>query len=239
SVFTQGLNNVFDVSLPVASALVNFVQWLLALPASQRPMSAAYATQDDPFTQPQVDLAKQQLESGGVTTASYQVYPAETTDFGPIAQKLIHSGAQVIICGTLLNDIVAFIQNFKQQHFNPEALIATAGPDQGSQFTSVIGGAQSAEGVFVPNGGWYPQLNAPRNSDMVAAYIPKYGGAAADISSDVAEAYSVGEVLQQAATKINGIDNSKLIQELHSSDAFQSVQGPVKFDSTGQNTAAI
>src|SRR5215831_6442063 len=30
SVFTQGLNNVFDVSLPVASALVNFVQWLLA-----------------------------------------------------------------------------------------------------------------------------------------------------------------------------------------------------------------
>ena len=239
SVFTQGLNNVFDVSLPVANALLNFVHWLLALPVSQRPISASYATQNDPFTQPQVDIAKQQLEAEGVTTASYQVYPAETTNFTSIARKLIHSGAKVIICGTLLNDIVAFIQAFKQQHFNPQALVATAGPDQGSEFLSDIGGAHSAEGIFVPNGGWYPQLNVPGNSDMVAAYIAKYGGTAADISSDVAEAYSVGEVVQQAITKTNSLDNSKLIQELHSSDSFHSVQGPVKFDSTGQNTAAI
>jgi branched-chain amino acid transport system substrate-binding protein len=238
SVFTRGLNDIFDVSLPVASALVNFDQWILALPAGQRPTTAAYATEDDPFTQPQVDLAKQQLEAGGITTASYQVYPAETTDFGPIAQKLINSKAQVIVCGTLLNDIAAFIQAFKQQHFNPQALIATAGPDQGSQFTSAIGGAQSAEGIFVPNGGWYPQLNTFENQQMVAAYLAKYGGTAADISSDIAEAYSVGQVMQQAVTKNHSLDNTKLIQELHS-DTFNSVQGPVKFDSTGQNTAAI
>jgi branched-chain amino acid transport system substrate-binding protein len=239
SVFTRGLNDVFDVSLPVVSALVNFDQWLLALPAGQRPTTAAYATQNDPFTQPQVDLARQQLEAGGISTASYQVYPAETTDFTPIAQKLIHSGAQVIVCGTLLNDIAAFIQAFKQQHFNPQALIATAGPDQGSAFLNAIGGTQSAEGIFVPNGGWYPQLTAPGNAEMVQAYLAKYHGTAADISSDVAEAYSVGQVVQQAVTKINTVsDQSKLIQELHS-DTFTSVQGPVKFDSTGQNTAAI
>jgi branched-chain amino acid transport system substrate-binding protein len=238
SVFTQGLNNVFDVSLPVASSLVNFTEWVLALPASQRPTSAAYATQDDPFTQPQVDVAKQKLEAGGVKTASYQVYPAETTDYTPIAQQLIHSGAQVIVTGTLLNDIAAFILAFKQQHFNPQALIATAGPDQGADFLKAIGGTQAAEGVFVPNGGWYPQLNAFQNSAMVQAYLAKYGGSAADISSDVAEAYSVGQVVQQAVTKNKSLDNGKLIQELHS-DSFQSVQGPVKFDSTGQNTAAI
>src|SRR5260221_6884557 len=139
SVFTQNLNDIFDVSLPVASSLLNFTQWVLALPAGQRPTSAAYATQDDPFTQPQVDIAKQKLEAGGVTTASYDVYPAETTDFTPIAQKLIHSGAQVIVCGTLLNDIAAFIQAFKQQHFNPQALVATAGPEQGAGFLKTIG----------------------------------------------------------------------------------------------------
>ena len=238
SVFTRGLNDVFDVSLAVAGALINFDQWLLALPAGQRPTTAAYATQDDPFTQPQVDTARQQLEAGGIKTASYQVYPAETTDFTPIAQKLIHSGAQVIVCGTLLPDIAAFIQAFKQQHFNPQALVATAGPDQGSQFLSAIGGTQSAEGIFVPNGGWYPQLNTFENQQMVAAYLAQYGGTAADISSDVAEAYSVGQVAQQAVTKIHSLDNTKLIQELHS-DTFNSVQGPVKFDSTGQNTAAI
>jgi branched-chain amino acid transport system substrate-binding protein len=239
SVFTQGLNNVFDVSLPVASALVNFTQWILALPAGQRPTTAAYATQDDPFTQPQVDLARQKLEAGGVTTTSSQIYPAETTDFTPIAQKLIQSNAQVIVTGTLLNDIAAFIQAFKQQHFNPKALVATAGPDQGADFLKAIGGASAAEGVFVPNGGWYPELNAPGNSDMVKAYLAKYGGTSADMSSDVAEAYSVGEVVAAAVTRNNSLSNSKLIQTLHSSTTFQSVQGPVKFDSTGQNTAAV
>ncbi len=131
SVFTQGLHNVFDVSAPVANLLVSFTQYLLSLPQAQRPTTAAYATQDDPFTQPQVDTARHLLEQGGVKTASYQVYPSETTDYTPIAQKMISSGAQVIVTGTLLPDIVAYIQAFKQQHYNPKAIIATAGPDQG------------------------------------------------------------------------------------------------------------
>jgi branched-chain amino acid transport system substrate-binding protein len=236
SVFQQGLNNVFDVSLPVANNLVSFAQWILAMPASSRPKTAAYATQDDPFTQPQVDLARQMLEQGGVTTVYNKVYAAETTDFTPIAQGVIASGAQVDVFGTLLPDITAFIQAFKQQHYNPQAIIATAGPDQGAKFLSNIGGAQTAEGIFVPNG-WYPDLNAPGNQDMVNAYIAKYGGAAADISSDVPEAYSVGQVVQQVVTQNQSLDNAKLIQTLHSA-TFDSVQGKVKFDSTGQNTMA-
>jgi branched-chain amino acid transport system substrate-binding protein len=238
SVFTQGLNNVFDVSPPVANLLLSFTQYILSLPASSRPTTAAYATEDDPFTQPQVDIARAALEKGGIKTLSYQVYPAETTDFTPIAQRLIASNAQIIVTGTMLPDITAFIQAFKQQHYNPQALIATAGPDQGSQFTKAIGGTNVAEGIFVPNGGWYPSINTFQNAQMVKDYLAKYGGTADGISSDVAEAFSVGQVFQQAATKINSIDNTKLIAELHSGDTFQTVQGPVKFDSTGQNILA-
>jgi branched-chain amino acid transport system substrate-binding protein len=238
SVFTQGLNNVFDVSLPVANNLVAFANYIQTLPASQKPTSIAYATEDDPFTQPQVDTAKALFEKQGIKTASYQVYPAETTDYNPIADKIIASGAQVVVVGTLLPDVSAFIQRFKQQHYNPQALIATAGPDQGDQFLKAIGGATSAEGIMVPNGGWFPQAKTTGNAQMVQEYLAKYGGTAADISSDVAEAYAVGQVIQQAATKINSIDNTKLIAELHSGTTFDSVQGPVKFDNTGQNTAA-
>jgi branched-chain amino acid transport system substrate-binding protein len=238
SVFTRGLHNLFDVSLPVASNLVAFANYIMSLPASQRPTSVAYATEDDPFTQPQVDTARQVLEKGGIKTASYQVYPAETTDYNPIADKMIASGAQIVIVGTLLPDVSAFIQRFKQQHYNPQALIATAGPDQGSQFLSAIGGTKPAEAIMVPNGGWYPQAPTPGNTQMVQEYLAKYGGTAADISSDVAEAYSVGEVVQQAVAKISSLDNQKLITELHSGSTYQTVQGPVKFDDTGQNVAA-
>lgn len=235
SVFTQGLHNLFDVSAPVANLLVSFSQYILSLPAGQRPTSAAYATQNDPFTQPQVDTAKQILEQGGIKTASYQVYPSETTDYTPIAQKMIASGAQVIVTGTLLPDIVAYIQAFKQQHFNPKAIIATAGPDQGSQFTNAIGGVTNAEGVFVPNGGWYPTINTFQNAKMVSDYLAQYGGTADGISSDVAEAFAVGQVFLQAATNVNSIDNAKIIAELHSGKTYNSVQGPVKFNDVGEN----
>lgn len=238
SVFTRGLHNIFDVSLPVTNNLVAFAHYIQTLPSTQRPTSIAYATEDDPFTQPQVDTAKTLFEQEGIKTASYQVYPAETTDYNPIADKMIASGAQVVVVGTLLPDVSAFIQRFKQQHYNPQALIATAGPDQGDQFTKAIGGVASAEGIMVPNGGWFAQATTPGNAQMVQEYIAKYGGTADSISSDVAEAYSVGEVVQQAAKKINSIDNAKLIAELHSSDTYQTVQGPVKFDDTGQNVAA-
>lgn len=236
TVFTQGLNNVFDVSLPVANNLVSFANYIANLPTGQRPTTAAYATEDDPFTQPQVDTARSILEAAGIHTSYYQVYSSETTDFAPIAAGIINGHAQVVITGTLLPDIAAFIKAFRQQHYNPEAVIATAGPDQGTQFLNAIGGTGVAEGVLVPNG-WYPTLNAPGNKQMVSEYLAQYGGNASDISSDVAEAYSVGQVVDQAVTQNNSLDQAKLIATLHSG-TFQSVQGAVKFDSTGQNTAA-
>jgi branched-chain amino acid transport system substrate-binding protein len=238
SVFTQGLHNIFDVSPPVASQMNSFVQYILSLPPAQRPKTAAYATEDDPFTQPMIDTARQLLEQGGVKTASYQVYPAETTDFTPIAQKVISSNAQVVVFGSMLPDIIAYVQAFKQQHFNPMAIIASAGPDQGSQFSGPIGGVNAAEGIMVPNG-WYTGAKTYRNAQMVQDYLAKYGGQASDISADTSEAYSVGQVLEQAATKIHSINNAKLITELHSGDTYQTVGGPVKFNARGENIAGL
>ena len=90
----------------------------------------------------------------------------------------------------------------------------------------------------MPNGGWYPSINTFQNAQMVKDYLAQYGGTADGISSDVAEAFAVGQVFDQAATKIKSIDNTKLIAELHSGDTFQSVQGPVKFNAQGENVLA-
>ncbi|HUX19744.1 MAG TPA: amino acid ABC transporter substrate-binding protein [Spirochaetia bacterium] len=236
SVFTRGLKNVFDVALPVVNDLDSYTQWILSLQASERPKTAAYATEDDPFTQPQIDRARKLLEAGGVKTVSYQVYPSESTDYNPIADKIIASNADIVIGGTLLPDITAFMQRFVQQHYNPKSIVATAGPDLGSQFTKAVGGTGNAEGVMVPNA-WYAALDAPGNAAFVKAYIAKYGGTPSDINADAAEAYSVGQVVQQAVEKVKSLDNAKLIAELHSGDTFQSVEGPVKFDAEGRNVA--
>jgi branched-chain amino acid transport system substrate-binding protein len=238
SVFNRGLHNVFDVSLPVVSNLVSFARYILSLPIAKRPKTAAYVTEGDPFTQPQVDQARVMLEQGGVKTLSYQVYPAGTTDYSLLADPVVIANAQIVICGTQSSsDFVPFMQHFRLLHYNPMALIATAGPDQGDAFLKAIGGAAPAEGILFPNG-WYPQLKTFGNAEMVKNYLLKYNGNPDDISADTAEAYSVGQVAFQAITKIKAVDNANLVTELHSGDTFQSIQGPVKFDATGQNITA-
>src|SRR6202140_672483 len=130
SVFNRGLHSLFFVQpAAVADNLVSFTQWLLSLPSGQKPKTAAYATQDDPFTQPQADKAKALLEAGGVTTASYKVYPAETTDWSPLALQVIHANADVVILWTQEPYAVPFAKVFQQQHYNPKSMIETTGPD--------------------------------------------------------------------------------------------------------------
>ena len=236
SVFNRGLTNIFFVQpAAVEDNLVSYAKYLLSLPVGQRPATAAYATQDDPFTQPQVDKAKTLLEAGGITTAYYHVYPAETTDFSPIALNVANSKADAVILGTQLPDALAFAQTFIQQHYNPKTIIETTGPDQGAQFSGPLGA--NTEGIMVP-AGWTPAATAYGNAKFVSAFITKYGGAAADISADSAEAYSVGQVVDQAATKAGTIDNTKLIATLHSG-TYQTVQGPMSFDSTGKPQGGV
>jgi len=80
SVFNRNLHNIFDVSLSAANNLVSFTQYILSLPAKMRPTTFAYATDDDPFTQPQIDLAKLILEQSDIKTVSYQVFPETVTN---------------------------------------------------------------------------------------------------------------------------------------------------------------
>jgi len=236
SVFTRGIKSLFFVQpAAVEDNLVSFTQWVLSLPASQRPATAAYATEDDPFTQPQVDRARALLEAAGVKTLSNKVYPAEATDWTPLAQQVIAANADIVILGTQEPDGVAFIKAFQQQHYNPKALIETAGPDQGADFSGKVGVANTA-GVMVP-AGWYASAKSSGNAKFVSDFTAKYGGAPGDISGDAAEAYSVGQVVDQAATKANSIANSALITALHNG-TYQTVQGPMAFDATGKPNGA-
>ena len=237
AVFNRGLHSIFFVQpAAVEDNLVSYTKWLLSLPSSQKPKTAAYATQDDPFTQPQVDKAKSLLEAGGVTTASYKVYPAETTDFSSLALNVIHANADVVILGTQEPDAVAFVKAFQQQHYNPKSLIETTGPDQGKDYADKVG-AGTTEGIMVP-AGWTQDAKAFGNDAFVKAFLAKYGPQQGGISADAAEAYSVGQVVDQASKKANSIDNKALITALHSG-TYNTVQGPMSFDSTGKPQGGV
>ena len=233
----QTAHNVFDVSLPIEDELIPFVNWVASLPASERPKTAAYPMADDPFADPPVQLAQQKLQGLGVKTVYSKIFPAENASYKPAADQVAATGAQAVVLGsTDVPTVSAFMQAFEQQHYNPKMFICAAGPDQGASFTSAVGKG-NATGMMVPNG-WYPGYQNAASQKMVQEYVAKYGGSPSDVNADVAEAYSVGQVMAQAVNGTKGTDNAKIISYLHSGVTLSTVQGPVRFDNFGKNSSA-
>ncbi|MGH7777635.1 MAG: amino acid ABC transporter substrate-binding protein [Candidatus Dormibacterales bacterium] len=233
--FATAYHNYFDVSLPVVGDALPFAKWITSMPASQRPTTAAYPTSNDPFTQPVVAAAQKVLEGAGIKTVYSKVFPAEVTDYRPIADQVASTNAQLVILGSVdVPTVSAFMQAWESQHYNPKAFLATGGPDQGTAFLNAVG-VKNANGIFVPNA-WYPGAQIPLSQQMVKAYIAKYGGNASGVNSDVAEGYSAGEVLQAAVEGTHGLNNSKIIAYLHKPGfKIQTAQGPVTFNNLGEN----
>jgi branched-chain amino acid transport system substrate-binding protein len=203
-------HNTFDVSLPVADELLPFVNYIKSLPASERDsLTAAYPMANDPFGDPPVQLAQTELQSLGVKTVYSEIFPEEVSSYDAPAAAV---------------------------HYTPKMFIAAAGPDQGGAFIKAVG-AGNAAGMMVPDG-WYGQYNNAASEKMVAEYIKEYGGTASDVNADVAEAYSVGQVAEQAIVATGGVDNASIIKYLHSGVTLQTVQGSVNFNSLGENAAA-
>lgn len=237
SVFDLKLPDVFDVSYPVATGLVPFAKWIAAMPASQRPKTAAYATVTTIFTSSQFPVARKILSQAGVKTVYTKVFPTETTDYTPLADAVAASKAQVMLLGSVeATTVAAFMDDFESAHYNPEAFIATSGPDEGATFLKDVG-KTNAVGVMVPNG-WYPGVPIASSKAMVKQYLEQYGGTTADVTATTAEAYSVGQVLAEAVKDTNGFTNKKIIKVLHSGKVFETVQGRVKFNSLGENVDA-
>ena len=241
SVFTAPANeqahNIFDVSLPIVDEMVPFANWIASLPASQRPKTAAYPMANDPFADPPVQLTQSMLSKAGIRTVYSHIFPAEVPDYAPAASDVAATHADIVVLGsTDVPTVNAFVKAFQQQHYTPKIFIAAAGPDQGAAFTSAVG-VGNASGTMVPNA-WYGGSPNPESQKMVAEYLKIYHGTPSDINADVAEAYSVGQVAQQAVEHLKSLDNAKIISYLHSGVTLQSVQGPVKFDALGRNAVA-
>lgn len=240
TVFTMPENekyrNLFSPSLPVAFYMSELITWIKQLPASKRPKSAAYPTVEDPFATPAVKTAHDALSKIGIATYFSHPFSETASAYPPVALSIAKLQPDLVVLGaTDVPTVAEFMTVFRQQNYSPKIFIATSGPDQGKAFTDAVGA--NANGMMVP-GGWSGSYVNPLSYAMVEQYIARYGGTAAGVNADVAEAYSVGEVAAAAINHIQGTDNAKIISYLHSGVTLQSVQGPVHFDPLGRNQIA-
>jgi branched-chain amino acid transport system substrate-binding protein len=232
AVFGEKLHNVFFTQpAPVVQSADVFAHYILSLPKSQRPKTAAYPSLDDPFASPIADRVRQLLQAAGIRTLFKTVYPAEQTDMTPIVSKYAAKKPDLVVGGTQNSDAYAQVKSMIQLKFSPKFLFLSNGPNDPAEFPSKVGRA-NVNGIF-SSGDWFPSSNAPGNAAFVAAYLKKYGGDSGSIDPTSAEAYATGQVLQAAVSKTNSLDNGKIITALHAG-SWPTVEGVLSWNSIGE-----
>ena len=232
AVFDEKLHNVFFTQpAPVLQSGDVFAKFLLSLPKAERPTSAAYPSLDDPFASPIADHVRGILEQKGVKTVYKTIYPSETTDMGPVIQKVASKHPDAVIGGTQNGDAYAQVKAMIQQKFSPRYVFLTNGPNDPAEFPSKVG-AKNVNGIF-STGDWFPQEKSSGNAAFVKAYVKAYGGSASTIDPTSAEAYAAGQLVEAVAAKTKSVDNKTIIDTLHKG-TWKTVEGNLSWNSIGE-----
>jgi branched-chain amino acid transport system substrate-binding protein len=230
NMFTRGFKGLFFAQQATAPHQADvFVDWIKSLPADQRPATAAYPTQDDPFAAPVIESMQKQLEAVGVKTVYSSTYPADTTNFQSIASQMASKKPDLIAQGAVFEDGVGLVRSLKQLNYSPKVMFQTSAPSNAGQYSSGIGEG-STEGVFYTVS-WHQDAKTPKNSDFVSGYKTAYQNA--DPAEDAADAYAAAEILQSAVTAVGAIDQAKIRDWLHA-NTVQTILGPLSWKATGE-----
>jgi branched-chain amino acid transport system substrate-binding protein len=234
-VFDRGLEYLFYTAPAIAPDHYNYLaEYLLGLPEGERPQTVAVAALDDPFAQGTAYGLRDKLEEGGLEVVADEVYPPETTDFASIAARIADADADVFVGGTQFEDSVGLVRSFQELGYQPDVAAFSTGPTL-NEFPEAVGGA--ADGILSPVG-WAVNAEFPSNVEMVANYEEMFGGTP---NEDVANGYTVGQVLAQAVEAVGCAEQGECQAELRDhvrDNEFDTVVGPLSFDEAGRPQGA-
>jgi branched-chain amino acid transport system substrate-binding protein len=227
--FTRGFKKLFFAQQATAPHQADvFVNWVKNLPADQRPKTAAYATQDDPFTKPVIDSMRKQLEALGAKTVYSSVYPAKTTNFQTVASRIASKKPDFVAQGAVFEDGIGLVRSFQQINFSPKILFQTSAPSNSKQYSDGVG-VKNTEGVFYTVS-WNEKAKTPLNPEFVAEYKKRFNASPAE---DAADAFAASQVVQAAVQAVGAIDQDKLADWLHANQV-QTILGPLRWSATGE-----
>ena len=230
NMFNRGFKFLFFAQPATAPRQADgFVEWIKSLPEAERPKTAAYPSQDDPFALPVINSMKEQLEAAGVRTVYSETYPADTTNFQSIASQMASTKPDIIAQGAVFEDGVGLVRSLKQLNYSPKVLFQTSAPSNSGQYSDGVGVA-STEGVFYTTS-WHQDATTPKNAEFVADYKKAYANA--DPAEDAADAYAAAEVLAAGVTAVGAIDQIKIRDWLKSNEV-PTILGPLSWKDTGE-----
>jgi branched-chain amino acid transport system substrate-binding protein len=232
-IFDRGYKHLFFAQQATADKQGDvWADWVLSLPADQRPKTAAYPTLDDPFAVPVVDGIRKKFEAAGIKTVQKSTYPVDTNNFDSIANAVKAANPDVVVHGATFADGVGFVRAMQKVGFTPKMFFETSAPSFGDQYIKGVG-KPGTEGVFYAVS-HTPEAATPGNKEFVAKYHEMFGGT--EVPEDAADAFATMQVIEAAVKGVGTVDRSKqsqLAQWLRD-NKVDTILGPISWDDTGR-----
>lgn len=206
-----------------------FAEYVAGLPEGERPQTAAYVTQDDPFTAPVIAGLQEQLEAAGIETVFDETYPPDTTNFDTIADSIRSEDPDLVAQGSIFEDGVGLVRSLIRADFNPSHLFQTTAPGLGDQYAEGVGEGNT-EGVWFATS-WDENLDSPMNAEFVAAYEEMFGDTPAE---DAADAFASAQVLQAAVEAVGDVEDQQALADWLHENEVETILGPLAWDEVGR-----
>ena len=175
----------------------------------------AFVYSDDPFSKAVVASAHKLAQQAGFTIALEESYAPSTTDFSPIINKVISSGADAFLGGGHYPDGATLARQLHEQKAGLKYIAILVAPDS-PKFASL---GDAALGVMVPSQ-WEPQVKYKPDFGPTPEQFAKAAYAKTKVEADyhTASGYVTGLLLQHAIEKAGSIDPEKVKAELDKID---------------------
>ena len=220
--YELGNKYLFEVITAADGYLANAVD---ALHAKNPQAKIAFVYSDDPFSKACVEAARGGAKEAGLNVVLDESYAPTTTDFGPVINKIISSGADALLGGGHYPDGATLARQVYEQKagLKWESILVAPGDEKfatlGPGAAGVTTGSQWEVQVSYP-----PQFGLT-TAQFVKGYKDKYS---AEPDYHSASGYTVGVVLQHAIEGAGSIDQDKVAAVLNAMD-IQTFFGRVKF----------
>jgi len=186
-----------------------------ALKERTKEANIAFVYSDDPFSKAVVEAARKQAAEAGFKEVLVEAYPASTTDFSPLINKIISSKADTFMGGGHYPDGATLARQLYDQKANLKWVSILVAPDS-PKFASL---GPAATGITVPSQ-WEPEVT----------YKPDFGPTPAEfkklfeekekqgVDYHAASGYVTGLLLQHAIEQAGSIEPDKVAAVLNKLD---------------------
>jgi branched-chain amino acid transport system substrate-binding protein len=225
--YKLGNKNLFQAYSSADQYLAGAIQAVKELnPKAQ----VALVYKDDPFSKAVLQSARKQVGEAGLKTVLDEAYSPETTDFGPVINKLISAKADALLGGGHYPDGATLARQLYDHKAGLKWVTLLVAPD--SPNFATLG--EAAIGVSVPSQ-WEPQVSfkpdfGPTAAEFTQRFQSKYG---IEPGYHAAGGYTAGLLLQHAIEQAGSLDQAKVAAVLNNMDVT-TMFGRTKFSTNAK-----